>query len=123
MTRCIALAVNTTTIPEVGHLLAKAGITLGPVTSQTGRLRTFNASNGAPRVLPPADLTDRDVTILHAYADGLSHRQVGELFGKSESAAKSFSKPLFRKLGAQDRAEAVAIAYRMGVLNSWKAAA
>ncbi len=121
-THTIALAINTT-IPAVGALLAKAGINLGPVTSQTGQLRTFNITSGHLRVLPPAGLTDRDRKILRAYAEDLSHKQVGALFGKSESAAKSFSKPLFRKLDAADRAEAVAIAYRTGVLSTWEVTA
>lgn len=122
-TRSIVLAINTTTIPQVGMLLAKAGITLGPVTSQTEQLRTFTVTDGSPKRIARIELSERDLTILHAYADGMSHKQVGAMFGKTEAAAKGFSKPLFRKLGAQDRAEAVAIAYRMGALNSWEVAA
>jgi len=118
-TRSIVLAVNVDTIGHVAELLRQQNLQLGLVAVKEGELRCADITPIRPKPVP---LSDRDLVILRAYAEGMSHKQVGTLLGKTESAAKSYSKPLFRKLDAKDRAEAVAIAYRMGLLDQEVAA-
>ncbi|MFJ1765020.1 response regulator transcription factor [Amycolatopsis sp. NPDC088138] len=122
--RSIVLSADTLTIPRVGTILAGYGIQLGPVLEQTGALRCF-AIDGEPRLpIPIGGLSDRDRAILRGFADGLGYREVAELIDLAENSTKTYcTRHLFRRLGARDRASAVAMAYRMGVLDQWEVAA
>lgn len=122
ITRSFVLAVNADTIPQVAKLLHLQNIRLGLVAVKEGNLRCTTITTPTQ---PAADkLTDRDLAILHAFADGLSYDAIGNRLGLAGGYVKSYStKFLFRRLGARDRASAVAIAYRLGALNDWEAAA
>jgi two-component system NarL family response regulator len=61
-------------------------------------------------------LTDRETTILRRIADGAGSRQIGEALGLSEHRIKQHISMVLDKLGAHDRAHAVAIAIRQGLL-------
>lgn len=116
--RNVVLAIDTTTIPEVGRLLAIRGIHLGPVTAQTGKLRCFRAElDGVP------GLTDDQLAMVRLMAEGLKMAAVARRLGVSYDHARTLAKKLYRVLGANGRTESVAIAYRMGALDTWKATA
>jgi len=116
-TRNIALAINTTTIPQVARLLAEAGITLGPVTSQVGKLRCFTThQDGFPGV------TDDEIRLLHLVAEGLKNAAVARRYGATYEQTKRALRGLYSKLDARNRTDAVAIAYRMGLLDQEAAA-
>jgi DNA-binding NarL/FixJ family response regulator len=61
-------------------------------------------------------LSAREVQILQHIASGSSTKQVARDLGISANTVKTHLERIFDKLGANDRAQAVAIALRMGVV-------
>jgi DNA-binding NarL/FixJ family response regulator len=69
---------------------------------------------GAPRSAP---LSKREREILQKVADGSTTRQVATELGISPHTVKTHLERIFEKLGANDRAQAVAIAIRTGIVH------
>jgi DNA-binding NarL/FixJ family response regulator len=69
----------------------------------------------------PADrrpeLTDQEFRVLHCMADGMSNAEISRELSVSEDTTKMQVRRLFRKLGARDRAHAVATAFRMNLVS------
>ena len=63
-----------------------------------------------------ADLSDEDRDILRHAARGLTNREIGRELGRSEIAIKKRLQVIFAKLGAVDRAHAVAEAMSRGLI-------
>jgi DNA-binding NarL/FixJ family response regulator len=57
-------------------------------------------------------LTEREMQVLQGMSKGLSNGQIGRNLFLSEDTIKTHARRLFRKLGAHDRAEAVALGFR-----------
>ncbi|HKD96080.1 MAG TPA: LuxR C-terminal-related transcriptional regulator [Micromonosporaceae bacterium] len=70
----------------------------------------------APAVRPPA-LTERELQVLRGMADGKSNAEIGRELFVSEDTVKTHARRLFRKLGARDRAHAVASGFRTGLVG------
>jgi DNA-binding NarL/FixJ family response regulator len=66
---------------------------------------------------PPAALSMREMQVLTGMSQGKSNAQIGRELYLSEDTIKTHARRLFRKLGAKDRAEAVAIGFRRGVMQ------
>lgn len=62
-------------------------------------------------------LTPREREILQHIADGLSGKQIAHTLGISERTVKFHTGSLLRKLGADNRAQAVALALQRGLLD------
>ena len=62
-------------------------------------------------------LTERQLAILQSAARGLSNAEIGLQFGISKDMAKHHLSAVFEKLGAANRAEAIAIALRKHLLK------
>jgi two-component system nitrate/nitrite response regulator NarL len=60
--------------------------------------------------LPGARLSGREIEVVSGFANGLSYERIGELLHISPETVKSHAVRSFRKLGAADRAHAVALA-------------
>jgi two-component system, NarL family, nitrate/nitrite response regulator NarL len=76
----------------------------------------------APPVLPVAlpeiaPLTKREIEVLSGMSYGRSNAQIGQELFLSEDTVKTHARRLFRKLGAKDRAQAVAIGLRRGLIR------
>ena len=67
-----------------------------------------------PRTTP---LSKREREILQRVADGATTRQVASDLGISPHTVKTHLERIFEKLGANDRAQAVAIAIRTGIVR------
>lgn len=65
----------------------------------------------------PQALTDRELTVLQELTHGKSTREVAEHIHVSEETVKTYLKQIFRKLGVHDRTEAVAEAFRRGLVH------
>ncbi len=62
-----------------------------------------------------APLTNRETQIMRYIADGNTNKEIGHVLGISEQTIKSHVSAILRKLNANDRAHAVALAIR----SSW----
>jgi len=61
-------------------------------------------------------LSPREKQVIACAAEGLGNREIGEKLGISENSVKMHLKRIYFKLSAADRAEAVIIAQRRGML-------
>lgn len=64
-----------------------------------------------------AGLTPRETTVLQQLSDGETTRDVARNMFVSEETVKSYLKQIFKKLGVRDRTEAVAEAFRRGLIH------
>jgi DNA-binding CsgD family transcriptional regulator len=62
-------------------------------------------------------LTDREVQVLRAAANGLPNAQIGTHLFLTTDTVKSHLARTYKKLGARDRAHAVALGLQQGVLT------
>src|SRR3954452_21626244 len=80
-------------------------------------------ANGAPvgvpttGAIPGVPLTKREIEVLTGMSHGRSNAQIGAELYLSEDTVKTHARRLFRKLGANDRAQAVAIGLRRGLIR------
>jgi DNA-binding NarL/FixJ family response regulator len=65
----------------------------------------------------PHALSDRELEVLQEISHGKSTREVAELIHVSEDTVKTYLKAVYRKLGVHDRTEAVAEAFRRGLVH------
>ena len=65
----------------------------------------------------PHALSDRELAVLQELSHGKSTREVAEHIHVSEETVKTYLKQIFRKLGVHDRTEAVAEAFRRGLVH------
>jgi DNA-binding NarL/FixJ family response regulator len=80
------------------------------------------AARGLPRPVVDADaglptLTERELQVLRGMARGRSNAEIGKELYLSEDTVKTHARRLFRKLGAADRAQAVAKGFRWGLVR------
>jgi DNA-binding NarL/FixJ family response regulator len=66
---------------------------------------------------PVAALSMREMQVLNGMSQGKSNAQIGRELYLSEDTIKTHARRLFRKLGAKDRAEAVATGFRRGIMT------
>jgi DNA-binding NarL/FixJ family response regulator len=62
-------------------------------------------------------LTAREIQILESVADGKSNKEIAAAMSIAEDTVKTHLRRLFEKLGAADRAHAVAIALRQNLID------
>ncbi|MEH0845998.1 response regulator transcription factor [Micromonospora sp. CPCC 205711] len=71
---------------------------------------------GARNGRAPVGLTERELQVLLGMAEGKSNAEIGRELFVSEDTVKTHARRLFRKLGARDRAHAVAAGFRAGLV-------
>ncbi|HEY4134978.1 MAG TPA: response regulator transcription factor [Alphaproteobacteria bacterium] len=64
-----------------------------------------------------AVLSDREIDVLHLLAEGASHKEIGRELGLAEVTIKLHTQRIVRKLGAKNRAAAIAMAVRDGLIR------
>ncbi|MFC8620134.1 LuxR C-terminal-related transcriptional regulator [Micromonospora purpureochromogenes] len=82
------------------------------VPAPTGRRGAPGARSGRGAV----GLTERELQVLLGMAEGKSNAEIGRELFVSEDTVKTHARRLFRKLGARDRAHAVAAGFRAGLV-------
>ena len=66
---------------------------------------------------PSAQLTERELQVLTGMSQGKSNGAIGRELYLSEDTIKTHARRLFRKLGVNDRAQAVALGFRRGLVT------
>ena len=87
----------------------------GPAPGPGGRAGHASAASPAPA--RGIELTKREYEVLVGMSNGRSNNQIGQDLFLSEDTIKTHAQRLFRKLGARDRAQAVAIGIRGGLIS------
>ena len=81
----------------------------------------WRRSTPAPRAVegstPAPTLTEREMQVLTGMSRGRSNAEIGKELFLSEDTVKTHARRLFRKLGAADRAQAVAVGFRWGMVR------
>jgi DNA-binding NarL/FixJ family response regulator len=118
--------------PHPGYGNARPGpmpgspVTNGHPGSVAGQVGHPGAVNAGPAPAGPTNagpgtrrlsLTERELQVLRRMADGKSNAEIGRELYVSEDTVKTHARRLFRKLGARDRAHAVAAAFRQGLVS------
>lgn len=62
-------------------------------------------------------LTERELQVLTGMSRGRSNAEIGRELYLSEDTVKTHARRLFRKMGAADRAQAVAVGFRWGLVH------
>jgi DNA-binding NarL/FixJ family response regulator len=82
-------------------------------------LVTTGTAPSPPVATPPGGpLTERETEVIRLMADGLTNRDIAAKLFVSEATVKTHVNNLFTKLDVNDRAAAVAWAYRSGLATS-----
>src|SRR3989442_5317920 len=79
---------------------------------------TARAGTGPARGPARPQLTAREVAILRLVDEGRSVKQTALALGVSSKTVENVQGRLFRKLGARNRAHAVTLAHRLGLLEA-----
>jgi DNA-binding NarL/FixJ family response regulator len=98
----------------VAHALARPHETAAVALSGTVGMaagRRPAVGQGAP------PLTEREMQVLTGMSRGRSNAEIGRELYLSEDTVKTHARRLFRKLGAADRAHAVAVGFRAGLVR------
>ncbi len=88
----------------------------------TQALSDASARGTGPRARRPAAaggpaLTERELQVLRGMSRGRSNSEIGRELYLSEDTVKTHARRIFRKLGAADRAQAVALGFRGGLVH------
>jgi DNA-binding NarL/FixJ family response regulator len=80
-------------------------------------LNTFQSTQGPTgnRLVPP--LTERELEVIRALAQGKSDRQIAHALGISEKTVNNHTSNIYRKLHLFDRTQAVIYAVREGIID------
>jgi DNA-binding NarL/FixJ family response regulator len=104
------------------HTVAAGDTLLDPAVTRD-LVEHFVLQAGGPGAVAPEDgrrvaaLTQREVQVLRLIAQGLSNEEIADLLVIAESTAKTHVKRILAKIGARDRAQAVVLAYRSGLMT------
>ncbi len=71
----------------------------------------------APMLVSTPHLSPRELDVLRLLAEGRTNRQMAADLGQAEATVKGYLRDLFEKLGASDRAHAVALALRSRLID------
>jgi len=123
-----AVAAHVLAAPMGGRASLGARLTGVPVPSDASARRSMAPVRAVPAAaerdveqatvqLPKPELTKREIEVLTGMSNGRSNAQIGADLFLSEDTVKTHARRLFRKLGASDRAQAVAIGLRRGLIR------
>jgi DNA-binding NarL/FixJ family response regulator len=106
-------------LPAGRGLAGSARATVGVPSARVAGAGVPQQRGDAPGEPPRrrVELTERELQVLRGMADGKSNAEIGRELFVSEDTVKTHARRLFRKLGARDRAHAVAAAFRAGLVS------
>jgi DNA-binding NarL/FixJ family response regulator len=80
-------------------------------------LNTFVSGTSAGGAIAPPPLTERELEVIRALAQGMSDRQIAGSLSISEKTVRNHTSNIYRKLHIFDRTQAVIYAIREGVID------
>ncbi len=80
-------------------------------------LTTFEGGRPGSSRLAPPPLTERELEVIRALAQGMSDRQIARSLDISEKTVRNHTSNIYRKLHIFDRTQAVIYAIREGVID------
>ena len=86
------------------------------ITDAVWRRRAGPVGASAKPMIQPT-LTEREQQVLTGMSRGRSNAEIGRELYLSEDTIKTHARRLFRKMGAADRAQAVAVGFRWGFVH------
>ena len=102
------------------HTLAAGDALLDPAVTRDLVARFVVAPAGPPAAAPDeprlAGLTPRERHVLRLVAEGYTNVEIASLLSLAESTVKTHVKRILAKIDARDRAQAVVVAYRGGLM-------
>lgn len=115
--RAIALGARGYLAPDVdrSELAAVAAHSLTSAVVQPAQSESKSTHHNGERT--GVELTRREMEVLIGMSHGRSNSQIGADLFLSEDTVKTHARRLFRKLGASDRAQAVAMGLRQGLIR------
>ena len=87
------------------------------ITDAAWRRSAPIAAVAGPGRGPQPSLTERELQVLTGMSRGRSNSEIGKELYLSEDTVKTHARRLFRKLSAADRAQAVAVGFRWGLVH------
>ena len=98
------------------HTVSAGDTIIAPDLAQK-MLTTFEGGRpgGSAHLAPP--LTERELEVIKALAQGMSDRQIARSLGISEKTVRNHTSNIYRKLHIFDRTQAVIYAVREGVID------
>ncbi|MCA1822949.1 MAG: response regulator [Mycobacteriales bacterium] len=84
---------------------------------EPSRRRALEQRHAKPAADGEVHLTERELQVLRGMSQGKSNGQIGRELYLSEDTIKTHARRLFRKLGVNDRAQAVALGFRRGLVS------
>lgn len=102
--------------PRLGGGVDRRGNAVGEGRFAGPGGRPGEPAPGYPGAVRRVTLTERELQVLRGMAEGKSNAEIGRDLFVSEDTVKTHARRLFRKLGARDRAHAVAAGFRAGLV-------
>lgn len=99
-----------------GHYLDP---TLAPLVVGQRQAPTAQKQGAAPKQAATRPLSQREYQVLQLISDGLSNQGIADALVLSVETVRTHIKGVLRKLSARDRAHAVAIGFRTGLLSQY----
>lgn len=111
-----ALVFDDVTWPVALRWLSRTGWRIQKSATGPGQMARIEVTepDGA---IAAGGLSEREVEVLIGISDGRSNSGIGEWLGITEDTIKTHTRHIYKKLGAHDRAHAVAIGFRYGILG------
>jgi DNA-binding NarL/FixJ family response regulator len=103
-------------VAMAASLLAPCGIEVA-VIPDSGRRKVRQYAVRPTLRKGLGSLSDVQAQVLQLIAQGLPNREIGRALGISEDTVKTHTGRLYRKLGAHDRANAVLLGSRRGLIG------
>jgi DNA-binding NarL/FixJ family response regulator len=113
----VFVAANPAAVELARDYLKSTGVGLTSISRSTTALQIFVRTTAIDEARARTGrITGSSLIQLRMIAGGMTNAEIGRQLGKSENTIKASLKALFRTIGARDRAHAVLIGCRAGLI-------